>query len=139
MLNEEKIRLMTDIAMFEKKNEKDMILAGRYFKSDYISMWLLRSLLSYTAAFGLCLALWLLYQIEGIMSTMDLDAILRSAGLIGILYGTGLLLYLIFTYGYCAGKYEEASGNFKIYQAKLRHLQKKYDMPAGQDESREVR
>ncbi len=89
MLNEEKIRLMTDIAMFEKKNEKDMIPAGRYFKSDYISMWLLRSLLSYTAAFGLCLALWLLYQIEGIMSTMDLDAILRSAGLIGILYGTG--------------------------------------------------
>ena len=37
MLNEEKIRLMTDIAMFEKKNEKDMIQVGRYFRSDYIS------------------------------------------------------------------------------------------------------
>ena len=34
MLNEEKIRLMTGIAMFEKKMMKESIPANRYFKSD---------------------------------------------------------------------------------------------------------
>lgn len=36
MLNEEKIRLMTGIAMFEKKMMKESIPANRYFKSDYV-------------------------------------------------------------------------------------------------------
>lgn len=137
MLNEDKIRLMTEIAMFEKKNAKDMIPAGRYFKSDFVGLWILRSFLSYTVAFGLCLALWVLYQIEGIMSTMDLSVILESLKLISILYGSGLLLYLLFTYGFCSGKYEAAARNIRIYQARLRHLEKKYEVSGGREDSRE--
>ena len=37
MLNEEKIKLMTGIAMFEKKEGKKIFPLNRYFKSDYIS------------------------------------------------------------------------------------------------------
>ena len=44
MLNEEKIRLMTGIAMFEKKMMKESIPANRYFKSDYVGSHLYRVL-----------------------------------------------------------------------------------------------
>ena len=42
MLNEEKIRLMTNMAMFEKKNGKAMNSGKNYFKSDYISRNMIR-------------------------------------------------------------------------------------------------
>ena len=37
MLNEDKIKLMTSMAMFEKKNGKAMNAGKNYFKSDYVS------------------------------------------------------------------------------------------------------
>lgn len=46
MLNEEKIRLMTGIAMFEKKMMKESIPANRYFKSDYVGSHLIRSFIA---------------------------------------------------------------------------------------------
>ena len=48
MLNEEKIRLMTGIAMFEKEANKEIFPVTRYFKSDYISSRLIRSFLAYS-------------------------------------------------------------------------------------------
>ena len=43
MLNEEKIRIMTGIAMFEKKAGRDILPASRYFKSDYVGGRMIRS------------------------------------------------------------------------------------------------
>ena len=37
MLNEDKIKLMTGIALFEKREGKHIFPANRYFRSDYIS------------------------------------------------------------------------------------------------------
>lgn len=79
MLNEEKIRIMTGIAMFEKKAGRDILPASRYFKSDYVGGRMIRSFIFYTFSSMLCLALWVLYQMEDIMSTMDVTAHLASA------------------------------------------------------------
>ncbi len=48
MLSEEKIKIMTNLAMFEKKEGNRIFPVNRYFKSDYISSKLLRSFFSYT-------------------------------------------------------------------------------------------
>lgn len=45
MLNEDKIKLMTGIALFEKREGKHIFPANRYFRSDYISGRILRSFL----------------------------------------------------------------------------------------------
>ena len=62
MLNEEKIRIMTGIAMFEKKAGRDILPASRYFKSDYVGGRMIRSFIFYTFSSMLCLALWVLYS-----------------------------------------------------------------------------
>ena len=91
MLNEEKIRLMTGIAMYEKKAEKDVFPVTRYFKSDYVGSHMMRSFLIYTFL-CVCLAgMWLLYQIEDILNTMDISVLLESAKYIAIIF-----LYLWF-------------------------------------------
>ena len=137
MLNEDKIRLMTGIAMYEEKAEKDIFPVTRYFKSDYISSHMIRSFLTYTFAFLIFLAVWILYQIEDIFNSMDITVLISSAKYIGILYAAGLFLYSLVTYLVYAKRYETASKSLRVYQAKLRRLEKKYSSQDGQSESKE--
>ncbi len=51
MLSEEKIKIMTSLAMFEKHEGKRIFPINRYFKSDYISSKLIRSFFQLYAEF----------------------------------------------------------------------------------------
>ena len=64
MLNEEKIRLMTEIAMFEKKKGKQVFPYHKYFKSDYIGSRIMRSFFNYTLCALMCLLIWGLYNLD---------------------------------------------------------------------------
>lgn len=46
MLDEKRIRQMTKLAFFEKKEEKNALRIGRYFRSDYIGKELLKKFFS---------------------------------------------------------------------------------------------
>ena len=119
MLNEEKIRLMTGIAMFEKKMMKESIPANRYFKSDYVGSHLIRSFIAYSLTVCLCLVLWVLYRFDDLLNAMAVDDLISL--------GVRLLAYLVVTWKIYSRRYDEAAGRLKIYQAKLRRLDKKYD------------
>ena len=137
MLNEEKIRLMTGIAMFEKKANKEIFPVTRYFKSDYISSRLIRSFLTYSFTCLIGVGMWILYQIEDILNTMDISVLLASAKYIALFYAAGLLVYLGITWAVYSKRYDTASKSMKVYQAKLRRLEKKYSTANGAKENRE--
>lgn len=139
MLNEEKIRLMTGIAMYEKKAEKEIFPVNCYFKSDYIGSHLIRSFVSYTLTGVVCLALWLLYRFDELLDTMDITVLLDMAKRIGFYYVAGLFLYLVITWWIYRSRYDTASKGLKVYQAKLKRLEKKYEAPATQREGEEGR
>lgn len=127
MLNEEKISLMTGIAMFEKKAKKDVFPVNRYFKSDYVGSHLIRSFLAYTLTGVICLALWFLYKFEDILNLTDIAAILSMAKQAGIYFGAGLVVYLFLTWRIYSKRYDAAAKGLKMYQAKLKRLEKKYE------------
>ena len=139
MLNEEKIRLMTGIAMFEKKAEKESFPVNRYFKSDYVGSNMIRSFISYTITCILCFTLWLLYQFEDILNTMDIEVLISWGRTIGIYYAAGLVIYLLITHRVYSRRYDAALKNMKIYQAKLRRLERRYEVQAASKESEEGR
>lgn len=139
MLNEEKIRLMTGIAMFEKKAEKESFPVNRYFKSDYVGSHMIRFFISYTITCILCFTLWLLYQFEDILNTMDIEVLISWGRTIGIYYAAGLVIYLLITHRVYSRRYDAALKNMKIYQAKLRRLERRYEVQAASKESEEGR
>ena len=139
MLNEDKIRLMTGIAMYERQAEKDVFPVTRYFKSDYIGSHLIRSFITYTFTCLMFVAIWILYQIEDIFNSMDISILLFSAKYIGILYLIGLVLYLLVTLIVYSKRYNMASKSLKVYQAKLRRLEKNYTTPSVQTGNEEGR
>ena len=67
MLNEEKIILMTQMASYEENEGKKNMAIGRYFRSDYIAIQVLKSILCATIAYAVCLALFVFYDFETFM------------------------------------------------------------------------
>lgn len=127
MLNEDKIKLMTGIAMFEKREGKNIFPANRYFQSDYISSHMFRSFFSYTLCYILCVLIWVLYNIERLLNAMNLDEVVVIGRQSAVLYVIGLLAYLFITFWVYRKRYEYAKRGMKVYVAKLKRLEKRYE------------
>ena len=78
MLNNEKIILMTNLSLYEQKNQKE-IKTSKYFRGDYMSLKMLKSFLCITVAYLLCLVLWFMYKslvISSLTTTGRLTALI---------------------------------------------------------------
>ena len=126
MLSEEKIKIMTNLAMFEKKEGNRIFPVNRYFKSDYISSKLLRSFFSYTLSFLLVFGIWVLCNAEEWLNVLWIDSLIELGIKAGIVYLAGLVVYLIISLFVYAKRYERASRGMKVYMAKLKRLDKRY-------------
>ena len=81
MLNEEKIILMTQMASYEENEGKKNMAIGRYFRSDYIAIQVLKSVLCATIAYAVCFALFIFYDFETFMQDiykMDLVSFAKN-------------------------------------------------------------
>ena len=128
MLNEDKIKLMTELALFEKKHASQMKTVNQYFKSDYISRNLLRGFISYTLCSILLFGMWVLFNVEVVLSSIGMDELKGLAFRGGALYLGGLFLYVVLTIIVYGGRYEYEERMNRIYIAKLKHLDKRYDI-----------
>lgn len=135
MLNEEKIKLMTGIAMFEKKEGKKIFPLNRYFKSDYISSHLMAAFFGYTFCCCLAAVLWSLYHLEQLFNSLQVDMLLGLAKRFALLYAAGLLIYLLIAFFVYRRRYEYAKGGLRVYVAKLKRLEKRYEY---QNREREI-
>lgn len=98
MPNQQKIHLMTRLAILEKENGKELKRMEESFRSDYIGIPMLKNGLRITAVFLVLLCIWAVGNIDFILSAMA-DLKLKSLG-IGILtaYIVVLLVTLIITF-----------------------------------------
>lgn len=127
MLNEDKIKLMTSIAMFEKKEERYLAPVKKYFKGDYIGKYLLKSLLGYTFCWLLAVALFLAYHAQMIMAMMNMDLVRQYGMWFLISYVAGLLIYQAITVIVSARRYSYGVRGMKVYVARLKRLEKRYE------------
>lgn len=127
MLNEEKIRLMTELAVLEKKNRAQLKQASGYFKSDYISRYLIRSFVSYTICSAVLFCIWIVFHMDLFLSTIEIEQLIRLTKGGILLYIAGLVFYLLLTWWIYGRRYATASRMNRIYIAKLKHLDKRYE------------
>ena len=76
MINNDKVRLMTKIQLFEN-HEQDALKADRFFQRDYLGLHMIRSLLAYIVLFILVLAVVFLYNWEELLTGIDLTALIH--------------------------------------------------------------
>ena len=128
MINQEKVVLMTRLASYEANEGKKYLEIGRYFKSDYISLQLLKSLISGTIVFVILAGLSVLYDIESFMKnfyqTSDLINLIKE---MAIVYLILMGIYLIFTYVFAIYRYNRSRQSLRTYYNNLKKLLKFYE------------
>ena len=98
MLNEEKVILMTRLASYEKREGKNNMSNGKYFRGDFISLHLLKAVIVATICYFIGFGLYLLYFIEELLAKIyEIDFILFAKNAISI--------YVIFVVVYCCLSY----------------------------------
>ncbi len=126
MLNEERIILMTRMESYAENDGKKNMKIGNYFRSDYISIQVIKSVISATIAFGIGFILYVLYYLETFMQDfykMDLIAFAKN---VLIYYGVTVVIYGVISYLVYSYRYSKARKSLKNYYNHLKKLNSLY-------------
>ncbi len=127
MLNEERIILMTHMASYESGEGKKNVKIGDYFRSDYIAIQVLKSVLSSSIAFVIVLALYVFYDFEVFMQDLYKIDLIEFVKNILIYYGITVAVYGALTYVVCTYKYAKAKRSLRCYYQNLKKLNSLYN------------
>ena len=127
MLNEERVILMTKMASYEKHDGKKNMAIGNYFRSDYIAIQVLKSIVYATVAFVMVFALFLFYDLEVFMQDIYQLDLFAFAQTILTYYGITVVVYALVAYGIYSYRYAKAKKNLKCYYQNLKKLNSLYN------------
>ena len=129
MLNQQRIRLMTQMAAYEDREGKRDIAINGYFRGDYISFQLLKSAIYATLGFALAVLMYILYNLETFLGEFyKMDVVEFMQGILGK-YVLVLAIYMVISYFVYAYRFSRSKRYIKIYQTQLKQLQKMYNNP----------
>lgn len=127
MVNEEKVRMMTKIAIYEEGRGRKTLPMGEYYRRDYISKQLIKSLFLGTIAFCICVALWIGYGFDYLITyfvSLDISHMLL---VMLMLFTAFMTIYLLFTYILSARNYRRGMKSRKVYEKALKRLESMYE------------
>ena len=127
MLNEEKIKLMTRMAAYEENEGKRSMQIGNYFRSDYIGLQVMKSVISATIAFAIVIGMYIFYDFESVMKEIYQVDLLATGKQILIAYVMFVGIYAVITYIIYAYRYTKAKKSLKKYYTHLTELSGFYD------------
>ena len=119
MINEEKVKIMDQLAVYEKQEGRKYLPVSKYYRSDYIGLALIKNFFLVTIGYGLILAVIAAYNVHK-MDLISLGVVVLG-GYIGI-----LVLYSVLTYIQYTVKYHKAKKSVKQYYTQLTKLEKIY-------------
>lgn len=125
MISKEKVRLMTDLAMYRKKNEQ-IFRVTKYFGYDYIVWHMLLAAVRYTICALVLAALFVVFDAEDFFYNVNLDGLAET--LMGFVkyYLTGLIVFLLISAVVYYQRYKKARNGMLLYSSKLKRLARKF-------------
>lgn len=114
MINEDRVKRMCKIALYEEKEEKGKQMVEQYFQSDYVGKELIKSFFSGSIAYALMVVLWVMGNWAEVMRQINSLEIIDTVVTILMLYVIFLLIYFIAT--------------AIVYHIRYKHSQEKRDV-----------
>ncbi len=131
MLSQERIKLMTKMAAYEENEGKKYMSIGSYFRSDYMGMQVIRSVISGTLAFFLLAGLYVYYHFETMMQDIYKMDLLLLGRRVLFYYIVFIAAYGVITYVIYSFRYSRAKRSLKHYYYHLKQLAAIYDIEKG--------
>ena len=127
MLNNDRIRLMTKLALYEGKEGKEDIRLSKYYKTDYVRYEIIKSIICATLGYALILVLLVIYKSEYLIAkavTLDYRGI--GINVVGI-YIMILAVYGLSTAVIASIRYDQSRKKLGKYYKLLKRLNKLYN------------
>ena len=131
MLCQERIKLMTKMAAYEENEGKKYMSIGSYFRSDYMGMQVIRSVICGTLAFFLLAGLYVYYHFETMMQDIYKMDLLLLGRRVLFYYIVFIAAYSVITYVIYSFRYSRAKRSLKHYYYHLKQLAAIYDIEKG--------
>lgn len=127
MLNEERVVLMTRMASYEKGKGRENVKIGNFFRSDYLTIQVLKSVVCSTVAFFLAFGLYVLYDFEVFMQDLYKIDLLAFGQNILTYYAITVISYGVLVYIGCSVRYAMAKKSLKRFYQNLKKLNSLYN------------
>lgn len=125
MVNEEKVKLMTHLALYEKKESKS-IKTAKYFRDDYIGLNMINTAILITVCYAFILLLGVIYKIDYLMNNITEIDIWALGRKLVIIYVALLVIYMLLAYIVYSVKFRVAQESNKSYSENLKKLLRFY-------------
>lgn len=126
MINEQRTRMMTKLALYESKRGKKELQITRYAPGDYVTAHMLWSFVCGTIAFVIVLVLWVLYNIESLLIELFSMDIMHLAINVLLVYIIFIGLYLGMCYVYISYRYGRYKKRVNKFLLGLKELYRQY-------------
>ena len=126
MINEEKVKIMTKIAMYEQGKGRKYLPVSKYYRSDYIGLALIKNFFLVTIGYIMAVAAVAVYFGEHLMENLHKMNLVSMGVYIIAGYVAALVGYSILTYIQYSVKYYKAKKSVKEYYIQLTELSKIY-------------
>ena len=127
MINTERVKNLTKIALYEQTEEKQQRQTGLFYRSDYIGKELIKSFFTGSVAYAIMLILWAISSLDTFLNSINNLEIVKSAVLIVLLYVGFLAIYLFVTYLVYLSRYKTGRARLKEYVGLLKTTNKMYE------------
>lgn len=128
MLSQERIQLMTKMASYEEHEGKGYMAIGSYFRSDYIGLQIIKSIICATIAYIVLFSMYLFYEFEHFMQDIYKMDLLEFGKNVLFYYFIFVLVYGVISYVVYSYRYHKAKKSLKRYYHHLKQLAAMYDL-----------
>lgn len=127
MVNERRVKQMSRLAVYENRMGKENLKVSAYYRSDYIRLQELKTIVSVTIAYGICLLGSIGLRLEYILDhLMEIDY--KKLGImVGLGYVIVLAIFFFVSRILAVRRYEKAKSNFNTYYTLLEELEECYE------------
>lgn len=126
MIHEERAKMMTHLAIYEKRHGKQELQITKYAPGDYIELHMLYSAVCGTLAFLLIGTLAVMYNLETLMQELFQMDVMYFARNILIVYIIFMGVYLSFCYAFISVRYVQYKRRVNKYLMRLKELYRYY-------------
>lgn len=120
MVNEERVKQLYKIAVYEQSEEKQHRETGLYYRSDYIGKEIVKSFFTGSIAYVIMAALWVMSNLDLVMYQINTLEIIDTVVAMMVLYFLFLVMYLFVTALVYYFRYKKSKQKLDTYVGDLK-------------------
>ncbi|MGN0304525.1 MAG: hypothetical protein ACI4D2_00060 [Lachnospiraceae bacterium] len=126
MVNEKRVKLMTRMAAYEDGEFRRNKAVIGFFRSDYISLQMVKTVIATTIAYAILVGLYVMYDFEAFMKEIYRMDLFQFVKTVIVLYLVMLSIFMVITYVVSLYRYNRCLQSTRLYYGNLKKLSQLY-------------